>query len=135
MQWSLRIFRPFTALLNAAATLALRLVGAHTSSHRHIHSPDEIELLIAESRDGGLLEPEEQQRLHRALRLGTKSARDLMVPVDRLTMVRLDTAWDALVRTVVASPFSRLPVYRDTRDRVIGTLRVKDLVERYVAEG
>ena len=39
------------------------------------------------------------------------------------------------LRVVAASPFSRLPVYRGARDQVVGTLRVKDLVERYVAEG
>ena len=41
-----------------------------STGHRHVHSPEEIALLIAESRDGGLLEPQEQVRLHRALRLG-----------------------------------------------------------------
>ena len=56
--------------------------------HRHVHSPEEIELLIAESRDGGLLEPQEQVRLHRALRLGLRTARQLMVPRARLACDR-----------------------------------------------
>ena len=135
MQWSLAIFRPFLWLLNGMAIAILRLLGSTATSHGHLHSPDEIELLIAESRDGGLLEPQEQQRLHRALRLGLRSARDLMVPLDRLTMLPFDAPWDAIVRTVLASPFSRLPIYRGDRDQLIGTLRVKDLVERFVAEG
>ncbi len=135
MRWSLRVFQPFTRLLNGTATFVVRLLGAHPSAHRHIHSPDEIELLIAESRDGGLLEPEEHRRLHRALRLSLRAARDLMVPLDRLTMLRIDTPWDQVLRAVSASPFSRLPVYRDSPDRIVGTLRVKDLVTRYVAEG
>jgi putative hemolysin len=135
MQWALVLFRPFAALVNGTATVVLRLFGAQTSGHRHIHSPDEIALLLAESRDGGLLEPDEQGRLHRALQLGLKSARDLMVPLDRLTMLPLDTPWDDVVRTVAASPFSRIPVYQGVRDRVVGTLRVMDLVQRYVDEG
>ena len=135
MLWSLRVFRPFLALLNGTATILLRLLGTRVNSHRHLHSPEEIELLIAESRDGGLLEPEEQQRLKRALRLGRRTARDLMVPLDRLTMLSVDAAWDDAVQTVVASPFSRLPVYRGSADRIVGTLRVKDLVDRFVAVG
>lgn len=135
MRWSLTLFRPFIAALNGTAALLLRLLGARLTTHRHIHSPDEIELLLAESRDGGLLEPEEQQRLHRALRLGLRSARDLMVPLEKLTMLGAETSWDEVVRTVAASPYSRLPVYRGARDRVIGTLRVKDLVYRFVTEG
>ena len=135
MRWSLAVFRPFAALLNHTAILVLRPFGSKASTHRHVHSPDEIELLIAESRDGGLLEPDEHRRLHRALRLGLRSARDLMVPHDRLTMLRIDTPWPDVMRLVAASPFSRIPVYRDSPHHIVGTLRVKDLVARYVAEG
>jgi CBS domain containing-hemolysin-like protein len=135
MQWSLMLFRPFLFLLNGLANLMLRLVGAGGQKHRHLHSPEEIDLLIAESRDGGLLEPVEQQRLQRALRLGLRRARDLMVPRDRLTTLPVDAGWDKVVQTVAASPFSRIPVYRGMADEIVGTLRVKDLVERFVAEG
>jgi CBS domain containing-hemolysin-like protein len=135
MQWSLAVFRPFLWLLNGMAIGVLRLLGSASTTHGHLHSPDEIELLIAESRDGGLLEPQEQQRLHRALRLGLRSARDLMVPLDRLTLLPADAPWEVVVNTVSASPFSRLPVYRGTRDHIVGTLRVKDLIARYIAEG
>jgi CBS domain containing-hemolysin-like protein len=135
MRWSLAVFRPFAALLNSASLVVLRAFGSGADTHRHIHSPDEIELLIAESRDGGLLEPDEHRRLHRALRLSRRTARELMVPHDRLTMVRSDTPWAEVVRLVAATPFSRIPVYRDSPRRIVGTLRVKDLVGRYVAEG
>ena len=66
---SLWVYRPFIKWLNGTGVLLLRLLGSPSQTHRHIHSPDEIELLIAESRDGGLLEPDEHRRLQRALRL------------------------------------------------------------------
>jgi CBS domain containing-hemolysin-like protein len=135
MRWSLRAFKPFIAIVNGTTRLLLRLIGGQASPQRHLHSPDEIELLIAESHDGGLLEADEQQRLRRALRLGRRTARDLMIPLAKLTMLPLDLPWDDVVRTVAASPFSRLPVYRETADQIIGTLRVKDLVRRYVTHG
>ncbi|HUF46585.1 MAG TPA: hemolysin family protein [Vicinamibacterales bacterium] len=135
VRWSLWLFRPILALLNGSATLVLRLFGIVAHGHRHLHSPEEIALLLAESRDGGLLEPEEQQRLHRALRLSFKTARDLMVPCDRLTMLEVDAPWTSVLDTVASSPFSRIPVYRSHPSQIIGTLRVKDLVGRYVAEG
>ena len=58
-----------------------------------------------------------------------------MVPLDRLTMLRVDTPWEEVVRAVSGSPFSRIPVYRDAPDRIVGTLRVTDLVSRYISEG
>jgi CBS domain containing-hemolysin-like protein len=60
---SMWLFRPFITWLNATGLLLRRLIGAPPRAHRHIHSPEEIELLIAESRDGGLLEPDEHRRL------------------------------------------------------------------------
>lgn len=133
MRWSLVVFRPFITLLNGAALALLRLVGASAHGHHHLHSPEEIDLLIAESRDGGLLEPEEQQRLKRALHLGKRTALDLMVPRDRLTMLDLAAPEASVLDTVLDSPFSRLPIYRESPDHVVGTLRVKDLVERHAA--
>lgn len=135
MRWSLAAFRPLITVLNGSATWLLRLFGQNLSGHRHLHSPDEIALLIAESRDGGLLEPEEHKRLHRALRLGRRTARDLMVPCDRLRMIDVTAPWDQALEEVAVSPFSRLPAYRGSRQNVVGTLRVKDLVQRYVTAG
>lgn len=135
MQWSVWVFGPFLWLLNGAANLLLRLIGTRPSSHGHLHSPEEIELLIAESRDGGLLEAEEQKRLQRALRLSKRPARDLMVPLERLTMLEASMTWEEILRTVAATPFSRLPVYQGDRTRIVGLLHVKDLVDHYIAEG
>jgi putative hemolysin len=135
MRWSLVAFKPLIAVMNGTATRLLRLVGVSLSGHRHLHSPDEIALLFAESRDGGLLEPDEQQRLHKALRLSRLTARDLMVPRDRLTMVDVESGWLDALQTAAATPFSRLPVYRGSRDRIVGMLRVKDLVRPYVNDG
>ena len=135
MQWSLRVFAWSITVLNGAALLLLKLLRVPSTGHRHVHSPEEIELLIAESRDGGLLEPEEQVRLHRALRLGLRSARQLMVPRERLAAIEASTRFDEVARIVAASPYSRLPVYRGSPDTIVGILHTKDIVMDYVAGG
>ena len=103
-----------------------------STGHRHVHSPEEIELLIAESRDGGLLEPQEQVRLHRALRLGLRTASQLMVPRERLAAIDIQTPLADVLTIVTTSPFSRLPVYRGDLDHVAGMLHIKDLVTEFV---
>jgi CBS domain containing-hemolysin-like protein len=130
-QW---IYRPFIRWLNGSGLLILRLLGAPHQAHRHIHSPDEIELLIAESRDGGLLEPDEHRRLQRALRLNLRQARQLMVPRKRISAISIDTPLNEVVSIVAQSPYSRLPIYRGTIDNIVGILRTKDLV-RWFVEG
>jgi len=134
MQWSQRLFAPSIALLNGSGVFLLKLLGVTSTGHRHVHSPEEIELLIAESRDGGLLEPLEQVRLHRALRLGLRTARQLMVPRERLAAIEASMPFEDVLRLVATSPYSRLPVYRGTLDRVIGILHTKDIVFDYIGE-
>jgi len=131
---SLWIYRPFIGWLNGSGVLLLRLLGTPPQAHRHIHSPDEIELLIAESREGGLLEPDEHRRLQRALRLNIRPAKQLMVPRTRMAALDVDTPMDEVIRAVAASPFSRLPVYRGSLDDVVGVLHTKDLV-RWLVRG
>jgi putative hemolysin len=133
MQWSLKLFSWAIVFLNGSGNLLLRLMRVPSTGHRHVHSPEEIELLIAESRDGGLLEPEEQVRLHRALRLGLRTASQLMVPRARLAALDINTAMPEVLRIVTSSPFSRLPVFRDNLDHLVGMLHTKDLVAEYVA--
>jgi putative hemolysin len=125
---SLWVYRPFIKWLNGSGLLLLRLMGSPSQSHRHIHSPDEIELLIAESRDGGLLEPDEHRRLQRALRLNLRQAKQLMVPRRKISAIDINTPLADVIAFVAQSPFSRLPVYRDSIDNIVGMLHTKDLV-------
>jgi putative hemolysin len=132
---SLWLYRPFIKWLNGTGLLVLRLIGAPQHSHRHIHSPDEIELLIAESRDGGLLEPDEHRRLQRALRLNLRQARQLMVPRRRISALDIATPLNEVIGIVAQSPFSRLPVFRESIDNIVGVLHTKDLVRWFVSDG
>jgi CBS domain containing-hemolysin-like protein len=134
MQWSLRAFAWSIDFLNGSGNLLLKLMRVKNTGHRHVHSPEEIELLIAESRDGGLLEPQEQVRLHQALRLGLRSARELMVPRDRLASVDVSTPFQDILRLVATSPYSRLPVYRQSPDDIIGIIHTKDVVTGFINE-
>ena len=129
------LFRPFNALLNGSGLAILRLVGAPHHGHRHIHSPEEISLLIAESRDGGLLEPDEHLRLQRALRLNLRQAKQLMVPRRKIEGIASDTPLQEAINILVRSPYSRLPVYRDSIDNIIGILHTKDVVRWLVGAG
>src|SRR5215208_1333877 len=109
---SLWVYRPFIKWLNGTGIMLLKMLGAPPQSHRHIHSPDEIELLIAESRDGGLLEPDEHRRLQRALRLNLRQAKQLMVPRRKISAIDINTPLADVIAFVAQSPFSRLPAYR-----------------------
>ena len=135
MQWSERVYAWLIVILNGSGALILRALGVQPTGHRHVHSPEEIALLIAESRDGGLLESQEQVRLHRALRLGLRTARQLMVRRDRLAALEAGTPLSDVLRIAATSPYSRLPVYRGSLDNVVGILHTKDVVLHFLQRG
>ncbi|HVL68791.1 MAG TPA: hemolysin family protein [Vicinamibacterales bacterium] len=135
MQWSMRVSKWAVDVLNGSGMLLMRALGIDVTGHRHVHSPDEIDLLIAESRDGGLLEAEEQVRLQRALRLGGRTAGQLMVPRERLSALDVATPYPEVLRLVAASPYSRLPVYDGTPLNLVGVLHTKDVVTAFVGRG
>ncbi len=128
MRWSLALFAWFIAILNGSGLAILRMLGVPYGSHRHVHSPEEIDLLIAESRDGGLLEEDEHQRLHEALHLATLTARELMVPRRQIEALPADTPLDEALDRIGEAPFTRWPVYEGTLDHIIGMVHAKDLM-------
>ena len=135
MLWSARAYAWFIVILDRSAAILRQLLRVPTATHRHVHSPEEIGLMIAESRDGGLLEPQEQVRLHRALRLGLRDARQLMVPRGRLAALDVATPLADVLRIVATSPYSRLPVYRRSLDDIIGILHTKHVVTHFLDRG
>lgn len=135
MRWSLAALRWLIVLLNGSGSLILRLLGSPAPTHVHTHSPDEIELLIVQSSDGGLLNPDERIRLRRALKLGSKTAHDIMIPRNRMMAIDVEIPVDDLLSIVGGSPYTRMPIYRENIDNVIGLLHTKDLVAGYLEAG
>jgi CBS domain containing-hemolysin-like protein len=128
MKWSLRAMSWFIFVLNGSGTLILRALGMRQTGHRHLHSPEEIEYLIAESKEGGLFEADEHERLRRALHLGVHAVEDIMIPRVRITAVEVSTPFSEVLDLVAHTPYSRIPVYRRSIDRMLGFVHVQDVV-------
>jgi CBS domain containing-hemolysin-like protein len=103
MKVSLVAYAWFLKILNGSGLAILRLLGFSQVGHGHIHSPEEIELLIAESRKGGLLEPDEHERLHKALRLVSRPVRQLIVPRSHVVSIDVNATSEDLVSLLKAS--------------------------------
>lgn len=131
MEISLRLYAWFLAFLNGSGFAILRLFGVNPVSHQHIHSPGEIEFLLSESNKTGLLESEEHRRLRRALHLAARPVRDLMIPRRLMIMVSVDASPEEILEILKSTNFTRLPVYEESPENIIGTLHSKDYVSAY----
>jgi len=133
--WSLRLFAPLLWLFNGSGLLLLKLLRVRATRHHHVHSPGEIDLLLTESAEGGELDVEDRRRLRRALRLGARRARDLMVARAQIVALDADTPMPQVLSLVAQSPFTRFPVHRGSLDQVIGVLHTKDVLLRQMEPG
>jgi CBS domain containing-hemolysin-like protein len=135
MRWSIALYQGFIWLLNGSGFLLLKPFGVTPGGHLHVHSPQELELMFAESRRGGMLTPELHRRLQHGMRLSRRTVRHLMVPRSQIIAIEATLPHDEIVRRILASPFSRLPVYQGTIDQLLGSVSTRDIVGHYVATG
>ncbi|MCA9981937.1 MAG: HlyC/CorC family transporter, partial [Anaerolineales bacterium] len=134
MRISLVVLYPLIALFNGSGNLILRLIGQeHSEGHAHIHSPQEIEILVTESHEGGLLDADERQMLRNAFRLRDLTARQIMVHRTSLISAPLTMSVAELLQLSIATGKSRIPVYEDDIDNVKGFVHFKDAFRLHVA--
>jgi CBS domain containing-hemolysin-like protein len=127
------LFTPLIWLFNGSGNLFLRLIGREFKEKgAHAHSPEEIELLVTESYEGGLLDDEERRMLRNAFRLRELTARQVMVHRTKLMAAPITMSVADLLSLTVEAGYSRIPIYQETIDDVIGFVHVKDLFRLYV---
>ncbi len=124
------LFRPFIHLLNAVSNAGVRLVGVEPKDEaRSVHTSDEIGLMIAESHRGGAIDKFEHRLLEGAIQFSERDAASVMVPRTDLVAVPLDVTHEELERVIVESGHSRIPVYAEDLDHVVGFFHAKDLLK------
>jgi len=132
--------RPGVALLNWAARGLMRLVlvrvlGGRVEPEAAAWTDDEIKALVTAGERSGELEEEEKEMIHGVIEFADTLAREVMVP--RLDMVCLEasaTAHEGVLRARETG-YSRLPIYEDTVDHIVGVVHVRDLLARLRDQG
>lgn len=135
MSWSLLIFKWSIAFLNGTANFILNLFNIEPAGHKHIHSPEEIEIIISESATGGVIEEDEHSRLYYALQLKLRTVKQLIVPRIHMFAVEISTPIDELIKIVSQSPYNHIPIYSETMDNIIGIIHTKQMTKYFVEKG
>lgn len=126
---SLKLFRPLIWFFNGSGALILRLFGASAmSEHAHVHSPEEIQILVEESSEGGVLDNDERKLLINTLRLRAVTARKVMIPRNRMLTADVNLPLEVLLEKLARSRYSRLPLHEGTIDKIVGFVHLKDLL-------
>ncbi|MCB2179889.1 hemolysin family protein [bacterium] len=128
LKWSGWIMKPIIDLLNGSGILLMRLLRIEPSvEHGHIHSPEEISILIEESGKGGAISHEEYRLLTNTLRMRDAMVKHVMIPRAQMLAASNHLTITKITTLVSKSPYTRIPVYESTIDNIIGIVHLRDL--------
>ncbi|MBY0382178.1 MAG: hemolysin family protein [Xanthobacteraceae bacterium] len=122
------VFYPLNWLLNNAARGLLRLLGVKEDPQHEVLTGTEIEGLVGESAEYGKMESGEAEYIQNVFRFGDLAVSDVMVHRTAMVMVNADLPSEELVSAVLATEYTRIPLWRDKPENIIGVLHAKDLL-------
>jgi CBS domain containing-hemolysin-like protein len=118
-------------LLDWAGTRTVRLFGLHpTGEHASIYTEDELRALVDVSRRSGNLEEEEQRLINRVFDFSDAEVREAMIPRTTVEALPLTATLDETKKAFRSSGYSRLPVYRERLDEIVGVIFMKDVLSQ-----
>ena len=124
-----RVMSPFIWLLNGAANLLLRPFGIRTMSEAgHVHSAEELRLLVVQAREHGTIDATDSAMLAGVFDFHQKRVRDVMRPRTEVIALPIDASEDEVRELVYQERYSRYPVFDETLDNIVGVFVAKDLL-------
>jgi CBS domain containing-hemolysin-like protein len=133
MKWSADIIlKPLIMLLNGSGVLILKLLGVeYSAEHSHVHSPEEILILVKEAHSGGLLDADERRLLQNVFRVGDVHAGEIAISRTRMVAAEINDPVEKVLELVAESAFTRIPIYEKDIDHVVGFVHLKELFNLY----
>lgn len=123
------LFRPFIWLLNGFANFILGLLGISTApgSEAH-HSSEELQYLLDQGKETGAIDSTEHELIQNVFDFNERVVKNIMVPRTKISGVALDTSQDELLEILITEGYSRMPVYEETIDKIVGIVHAKDIL-------
>jgi magnesium and cobalt exporter, CNNM family len=124
-----RTFKPFIWFINVSGIRFLKLFGVNfRPGHHTVYTEEELRHLINLSHQSGHLQKEEKDLIHNVFEFSELTAREIMVPRTEVVAIDERAPFAEVIHQFHISGYSRLPVYRDNFDHVVGVLHSKDVM-------
>ena len=123
-----RILSPLVAFLTAVTRLLTRPFGADVSTESQI-TAEELRLIVERGGQQGILEAEEEQMINAVIELGDRRLHEVMIPRIDIVALPASASFEQAIDTIVEEGHSRVPVYEESIDEVLGILYAKDLLQ------
>ncbi len=135
MAWIENVMRPLVIVLNGSGNFCLKLMGVQRTSQAAgiFHTQEELEYVIKESQEGGMLKKETGEVLQDLLEFGELLAREVMVPRVRIAGIPLGATPAELLQIVTEDSHTRYLLYEGDLDHIMGSIHIKDFMRNQLA--
>ncbi len=129
------IFKPFVWLLTVSGNAILKLFNVNDESAAQLaHTTEELDLIVDASLDQGVLNETEAEIIHNMFKFSDLTAKQVMIPRTDIVCLSYDTTMEELKQITLENQYTRYPVYKETMDKIIGFIHVKDVYSQSVSD-
>lgn len=129
------VLRPVVAVFTFISSGFIRLFGGNPEKTQPFITQEELKTMVDVSEEEGVLEVEEKEMIYNVFEFGDLQVKDVMVQRVDIVAVTTESTYDEILEVIKREQFSRIPVYKETIDDIVGVLYVKDLLLKEKDEG
>ena len=122
------IFRPFIFVLNGSANILLRLFNIDPNEIEEGHSAEELKMLIKQGAQEGTIQSTQQELIENVFNFNDLSAKQILVSRTKIVALEVSSPDEEVIKKVISEGYSRMPVYKQTLDDIVGIVHTKDII-------
>ena len=122
------ILTPVIFVLNLFSSFMLKIFRVNVNLNSASITEDELRTIVGVSQEEGIIEDDEYDMINNVFDFGDTCAKDIMIPKVDITMVPIDVSYDELLSVIKSDKFTRIPVYKDDTDNIVGIINIKDML-------
>ncbi len=124
----MKLMTPVIFVVNSLSNIVLFILRIDPNQKVNAMTETELRTIVDVSHEDGVIESEEKEMIYNVFDLGDAKAKDVMVPRINVTFADINSSYDELIALFREDKFTRLPVYSESKDNVVGTINMKDLL-------
>ncbi len=128
IQFLMMVMTPVITVINKLSNLFLRLLRVDPNKNKDLLTEEELKTIVDVSHETGVIETEEHEMIHNVFDFSDALAKEIMTPRIDMTFIQADSTYREILEIYREDHYTRMPVYQETTDNVIGILNMKDLL-------
>lgn len=128
IEFLMKVLTPVIHIINKLSMGFLMLLRVDPNAAAQQMTEEELRTIVDVSKESGVIESEEHEMINNLFDFGDSQAKEVMVPRIDMTFANIESSYDELIEIFQEDKFTRLPVYEETTDNVVGILNMKDLL-------